>query len=176
MQEKRSYVRISSNLYTGIEKIKEIPKSWEKTAVPYLSADSFSLPTKVDKIESEDMLRLLFSAIGEIKEDMEQIKEKLGITEQALTRLPVELSGSGISSKCFPKSLKEGDVVMLSVVLPLHIPIKVKAVGVVQSDEEQKGEKIKGIEFKKITDDDRELIIKYTFQRQRELINAQKQN
>jgi hypothetical protein len=149
-----------------------MPRHWEKTARLHLSRGSAELPATVDFSEAAGMFRLIYAALAEVKEDLQRVKAHLGIEESLLQRREMEISGSGLSFRGAEK-FRVGQLLTLSLVLPFELPLLIQAVGEIIGSDEQAGgrEWLNRLRFTVIHEEDRELIVKYTFQRQRELIN-----
>ena len=91
----------------------------------------------------------------------------------------VNLSGSGMKFKTCD-NLKPGDFLDMKMVIPMSSGIVIEFIaevvrGVKTSDNsinEKSDEKEIAVKFVAINEDDREMIIRYTFKRQRELLRA----
>ncbi len=174
-KNKRAFTRVDACIYFGYAPLSHLPRHWEKTARLHLSRGTAELPGAVDLSEPAGMFRLMHAALAEVKEDLQLIKNHLGIEESALQRREMEISGSGLSFSG-PEKFPAGQLLALSLVLPFELPIHVRAVGeVIDVPEATNGrEFLNRLRFVVIHEEDRELIVKYTFQRQRELINISK--
>ncbi len=177
MSERRNYVRVDTTLRYHYEKIDSVPEVWGRTSTIYLTRTYVDIPTFTDKMETEDLFRLLYSALGEIKDEISSMKERLGLKTERMMSHRINISGSGASFWDDSKKLEKGDKVLFTVVLPLELPLMVKSVAEVVNepthDPEIGGYRHK-LRFVLIDPEDRELIIRYTFKRQRELINLKK--
>jgi len=168
MTERRNFARVEASLYFSYKQIDEAPTNWHRTSTVYLTKNYVDIPVHSENFDSEAMFKLLYAALGEIKDDIREMKQKLGVVSKpAMEISSVNLSGSGIGFYS-DKALKQGDLIKISLVLPLELPILVKVVGeVVENpylEDENRGQ-LHNIRFVAIDDDDRELIIKYTFKR-----------
>ncbi len=169
---KRAFTRVQARICFGCTPLEGLPRHWEKTARLHLSRGAAELPVTTDFTDFADMFRLLHAALTEVKEDLRRIKAHLGIEEIHLRRREVEISGSGLSFQG-PEEFSPGQLLMLSMVLPFELPVLVRAVGELIEGRESAGAqgRLNRLRFVVIHEEDRELIVKYTFQRQRELIN-----
>jgi len=168
---KRAFTRVEARIYFGYASLKVLPQHWGRTARLHLSRGATELPVATELSETTELFRLIHAALAEVKEDLELIKAHLGMEEPRLRRREMEISGSGLSFRG-PAEFAPGQLLLLSLVLPFELPILVRAVGeVIESRPEgEKGSRHR-LRFVLIHEEDRELIVKYTFQRQRELIN-----
>ncbi len=174
-ENKRAFTRVEACICFGCTPLDELPRHWERTARLHLSRGAAELPVTTDFSEAADMFRLIHAALAEVKEDLRRIRAHLGIEETLLRRREVEISGSGLSFRG-AEQFSAGQLLMLSMVLPFELPILVRAVGELIESHEAAGmdERLNRLRFVVIHEEDRELIVKYTFQRQRELINISK--
>lgn len=171
-ENKRTFTRVDARIYFGYSRLSHGPQHWEKTARLHLSRGSEEIPACVDISEASGMLRLIYAALAEVKEDLQLIKAHLGIEEAFLQRQKMQLSGSGLSFDG-NVTFRSGQLLLLSLVLPFELPILIRAVGEIVDGGGQPshGKLLNRLKFVVIHEEDRELIVKYTFQRQRELIN-----
>ncbi len=177
MSQRRNFVRVDSELLFAVEPVAHLPAHWQRTAKMYLTDFDGAFKLKTDTPGEEDVLRMLVASLGEIRDELRRISEKLGIETSQLVRRPINISGSGFSFWQTSK-YKKDTILQLSAVLPLDTPVLVKAVGTVVDDplydDAYKMFRHK-VNFEVIHEDDRELIIRYTFKRQRELINLNRE-
>jgi hypothetical protein len=178
MEQRRHFVRVDTSILMSTKEILEIPKMWGHTATLYLTSNEVNFSFNNDSIETEDMFKLLYGALGTINDSLNEIKEALNLDVDFMKKQQVNISGSGISF-FKDKPFKEGTNLIVSMVLPLELPILVKAVGKVVNSpkkDEKTGKYFTKVTFDLIHTDDRELIVRYTFKRQREIINLNKEN
>jgi len=171
-ENKRAFTRVDACIYFGCSPLSHLPRHWNKTARLHLSRGTAEFPGTVDLSEPAGMFRLIHAALAEVKEDLQLIKNHLGIEESSLQRREMEISGSGLSFSA-PEKFPTGQLLLLSLVLPFELPVHVQAVGEIIGSPEQTNDRefLNRLRFVVIHEEDRELIVKYTFQRQRELIN-----
>jgi hypothetical protein len=171
MDSKRDYVRVEAVLKCSLEKITEVPSAWARSSTVYLTKNAVDISgSYTDHMEPEDMFKLIYAALGEIKDELRAIREKVGLPTEKIDEMQLSLSGSGISFKS-DGAFKEGDILLITLVLPLELPLLVKSVGtVLKSDDSGKCV----VDFTLIDPEDRELIIRYSFKRQRELIKIKR--
>ncbi len=177
MEQRRHFVRVDSDILVSSKEISEIPEFWGHTATLYLTSNEVNFSFNNDSIETEDMFKLLYGALGTLNDSLNEIKASLNLEVDMMKKQPVNISGSGISY-FRGTQLNEGTLVVVSMVLPLELPILVKAVGKVVNSprkDAKSGKYFTKITFELIHSDDRELIVRYTFKRQREIINLNKE-
>ena len=88
----------------------------------------------------------------------------------------INISGLGLRFQTEQK-FRTGDILELTIDLPLVPPVSIPALGeVVRVDQEKAGVFNTALKFAAIDEDDREKISRYIFQRQRELIRAAKKD
>ncbi len=174
--KKRNFVRVDSELMFSVKKIEAIPEIWLRTSSVYLTKTALDIPVHKESIENEEMFRLIYSALGQITDELRTIKERLGIEDALLYKKELNISGGGISF-FDEREFAKDSIVECSIVLPLELPMMVKAVAKIVGESVYHPEKkafFYQANFVLIDNDDRELIIRYTFKRQRELINQGK--
>lgn len=168
---KRAFTRVEACIYFGYAPLTVLPQHWERTARLHLSRGAAELPVATEPSETTEFFRLIHAALAELKEDLQLIKAHLGMEEPHLRRREMEISGSGLSFRG-PAEFTAGQLLLLSLVLPFELPVLVQAVGeVIESRPDGEQDCRHRLRFVLIHEEDRELIVKYTFQRQRELIN-----
>jgi c-di-GMP-binding flagellar brake protein YcgR len=88
----------------------------------------------------------------------------------------VNISEGGIRFKT-RESVEIGDVLEISILLPMHLPMKLVTYGtVVRVEERDKGEYEIALHFADMDDDVRGGIFRYVFDRQREIIRKERQD
>lgn len=195
MYQKRNYVRIDDYLpfeYTLLEKdeydkvkkdyiakTKAINKMMETSTSPVLrdiigkkeedklasDTDSVLMPMLINLDKKLDIIIDLLDQKGERKK---RLKEK--------TR-KISLSGGGVKFLA-DNEFKKGDILELRIDFPLIPPVVIPALGEVMRSEEigdKEGNYKMAIKFKVIHEEDRDKIIHYVFQKQRELLRAKKE-
>ncbi len=177
MKENNSYVRVPASILLNIEEIKTMPLSWGRTSTVHLSKTNVEISPHADSFSTEELFFMLYAAIGEIKEDIIQIKEKLGVpSSEKMKEKSVEISGSRIIvQEEIPRDYDK--IWKITFVLPLNLPLKLQVIAKLDErpfKDPKTGLYVNNFKFKMISDDDRELVIRYTFKRQRELINIGK--
>ncbi len=134
---------------------------------PVLVKILFFLDQKVDKVLSnqEKILKKLDNA-----EEVQDIYEAGEC---------IDISGSGVHM-LVTKELKPGSLLELTIVPPIYPPIQVILLGKLSRLCQSKDKDNNGFEasvtFTAINEDDRDNLIKYIFQRQRELISSRKKS
>ena len=178
MSERRSFARVTAELYLSYEKLEKVPESWNRTSTVYLTKTSVEISSNGEHLETQDIFQLLYSALGEIKDELREIKSGMGLKSDHMDKNKIDISGAGVSF--FSDQIyKKGDIIEIGVVLPLEMPVLIKAVGEIVGDPQKNSENNQyfyTIQFNTISRDDRELIIRYTFKRQRELINISRKS
>jgi hypothetical protein len=112
-------------------------------------------------------LDVIIDLLDHDEKRLEKLKEK--------TR-KINISGLGLRFQTEQK-FRKGDILELTIDLPLVPPLSIPALGeVVRVDQEKTGVFNTALKFTAIDEDDREKISRYIFQRQRELIRAQKKD
>jgi len=157
-----------------LEVIPNLPEHWERSSRLFLTGSPTDISPLNDISKATDMLQLVYSALGELKDDIQKIKSHLGIGGIELMRRDLRLSGSGLSFYS-EEEMRPGDYLLLTIVLQFERPVLVKAVGeIVNVSGIERPEKgfLNGIRFALVNEDDREFIVKYAFKRQRELISV----
>jgi len=114
-------------------------------------------------------LDMIISLLDEKGEKQKMLQKKT---------IKVNIGGMGLR---FPaeEQFKKGDILELKMGFPLVPPVNILALGeVVRTEKEQGEEQLfqTAIKFAVIDEEDRERIIRYIFQRQRESIRAEKQS
>jgi len=171
MENKRTFARVDARIYFACQAIDTLPENWRKTSRLYLGSGLQDASDIREASDVQDMFALIYAALSEIKEDLRRIKAHMGIEETGLRLQDLQISGSGVSFYG-AQAYKPGQHLLLSMVLPFELPIIIQTVGeIVDVDSGVPGSQLNRIKFVLIHEEDRELIVKYTFQRQRELIN-----
>lgn len=175
-EKRRNFVRVDANLLFSCNKIEELPNNWSRTSTVYLTKNYVDISSHSEHLETEDMFKLLFAAVGEIRDELDIIKKKLDLPVERLDTHKLNISGSGISFDS-DDDYEINDLVLLKIVLPLELPVQVHVIGKIVDDSTYEADTKTlrhNVSFFIIHEDDRELIIRYTFKRQRELINLKK--
>ena len=134
---------------------------------PVLVKILFYLDQKVDKVifNQEKILKKLDTA--------EEVQDKSEAAEC------IDISGSGVHM-LVTEELKPGSLLELTIEPPINPPIQIILLGklsrICQSKEKENNDFDVSVTFTAINEDDRESLIKYIFQRQRELISSRKKS
>lgn len=171
MENKRTFARVDARIYFACQTIDTLPDNWNKTSRLYLGSGLQNASDIKDVSDTQEMFALIYAALSEVKEDLRHIKAHMGIEEVGLQLRDLQISGSGVSFYG-TESRKPGQYLLLSLVLPFELPISIQTIGqIVDVDPSTSRGYLNRVKFVLIHEEDRELIVKYTFQRQRELIN-----
>jgi hypothetical protein len=195
MDQKRNYVRVDDYLpfeYTLLEKdeFEKIEKDYiAKTKAINKMMDTSTTPVLrdiIDKIEEKEVVSdidsVLMSMLINLDKKLDLIIDLLDQKGERKKRLKektkkISLSGGGIKILT-DNEFKRGDILELRIDLPLIPPVAIPALGEVARSEKT-GDKEGGfktaIKFKVIQEEDRDKIIHYVFQKQRELLRAKKE-
>jgi len=134
---------------------------------PVLVKILFYLDQKVDKVISnqEKILKKLDTS--------EEVHDKSKVAEC------IDISGSGVHM-FVTEELKSGSLIELTIEPPINPPLQIILLGklsrVCQSKDKENYGFEASVTFTAINEDDRENLIKYIFQRQRELISSRKKS
>lgn len=186
--ERREYFRIRDRIPISYRKLSEKEAMNLKKLIRYSSSanieDFKGLGSIIEKIHKkigeEDELFLFLSMIDKkLDRIMEYIMtQKRENDTEEIKYHDVEISGSGM--KFYPELESDvGDLLEFKIILPIFGFPKIYAIGRVQrtGKEEFDGElkSYIAVKFLEINENDREILIRYLFKRQREMIRAEKE-
>jgi len=176
VQEKRNYSRISTRIKARLRRV-ESPE-----APPLFHAGRLNIPQSLPDGQSNLREANLPEGLGAYLESLER---KIDLILSLLSRdslkndFPLEtevteLSGGGL--RCFApdEGLSVGQAIEMVIFLS-QLPMSVAGVvGVVRRIEQVEGQTVYGVEFTNLRESDREKIVHFVFQEQREQIRTQK--
>ncbi|MEA3417351.1 MAG: PilZ domain-containing protein [Thermodesulfobacteriota bacterium] len=126
---------------------------------------------KIEDVSLELLYMLIYQANQKIDRILDMLESKDAEKYESMNNECVNISGSGMRFIA-NQSFSIGDIVALRIFLPLAsktwINILGKVVSVTESGAENRYEVT--VKFKELTESDREIIIRYVFKRQRELL------
>ncbi len=172
MEDRRGYLRVKTNIQALLKKVEDgaLSSFFRVNTKPSLQFDF-----NYKELGIPEGLSLFFKYIDGKLDLILSILGKDIIEKEFDSRtVVVELSGGGV--KCIRPSEEfgEGDVVELLLYLS-HIPLMVvSAVGLITRIIRKNNVDYLVIEFEKIREKDRELIVRFVFQEQREQIRTEK--
>jgi hypothetical protein len=132
-----------------------------------------------DEVETPDdtVSPRLWKMLVDINAKLGMILERLNLESEGLTRaesIPVNISASGLRF-FLDHAVDIGKLVELKMLLPVHPPVGVLALGtVVRVEEPVNGRYETSLRFVDLVDEVRDVIIQYTLKRQREIIRRQR--
>lgn len=199
-EESRNSVRITDSFTINYNIVTQ--KEYNKKASLYISrrtanrsgaksseveAFSFDWSHIEDEVDFDPVLvKILFyldQKIDRVISNQEKILNKLDTAEEVQdvseTGECIDISGSGVHMLVTEK-LKQDSLLELTIEPPINPPIQIILLGklsrICQSKEDGNNDFEASVTFTAINEDDRESLIKYIFQRQRELISSRKQS
>ena len=170
----RKYLRVDNILKIHYKKVSQenYKKYRDRPIVIYKNI--FGEPLKTPEIEEVD-LRLLYELIYQANLKMDRIldiledkrAEKYAVSKNE----NVNISGAGIRFIA-DQAFSIGDIIALRIFLPLATQTQIDVLGEVRkvTKSEKKGRYCIAVKFVELSEDDREMIIRYVFKRQREII------
>lgn len=170
----RKHTRVDDILKVDYKRVSQenYKKYRDRPIVIYKSL--FGEPFKTPEIE-EVNLKLLYELIYQTNLKMDRILDILedGRTEKYAVseNENVNISGAGIRFVA-DHVFSIGDIIALRIFLPLATQTQINVLGEVRKviESERKGKYLIAVKFVKLSEDDREMIIKYVFKRQREIL------
>lgn len=170
----RKHIRVDNILKVDYKKIsqEDYKKYKDRPIIIYKSI--FGDPFKVPEIE-EVNLKLLYELIYQTNLKMDRILDILesGRTEKYAVSEDenVNISGAGIRFVA-DQAFSIGDIIAIRIFLPLATQTQIDVLGEVRKviEPERKGKYCIAVKFIELSEDDREMIIKYVFKRQREIL------
>lgn len=170
----RKYIRVDNILKVDYKKIsqEDYKKYKDRPIIIYKSI--FGDPFKVPEIEEVD-LKLLYELIYQTNLKMDRILDILesGRTEKYAVSEDenVNISGAGIRFVA-DQAFSIGDIIAIRIFLPLATQTQIDVLGEVRKviEPERKSKYCIAVKFIELSEDDREMIIKYVFKRQREIL------
>jgi hypothetical protein len=199
-EENRNSVRILDSFTINYNIITQ--KEYNKKATLYISrrtarrpgsksseveAFSFDWSHIEDEVDFDPVLvKILFymdQKIDKIIANQEKILNKVDTAEEeqdiSETGECIDISGSGVNM-LVTEELNQGSLLELNIKLPINPPIQIILLGklsrICQSKDKDNNYFETSITFTAINEDDRESLIRYIFQRQRELISSRKKS
>ena len=177
MTSRREFVRVQAAIELEYDRIPEVEwEEWESGSLlvsrrqrehPLGETDS-SLGRTLSAQLDPEVARFLDHLDKKLSCLLDMISRREDETERKSRMVPAILSGCGISFPC--DDLDFANHVLLTMYLSANPMSRVEVVGTVARVScESDGLRIVGISFDQITEADREAVIRYTFQIQREL-------
>jgi hypothetical protein len=171
---RRKYVRVDDVLKVDYQKV--VPKAYQQhqNKPEVILNDIFGAPFKVPGIDEVD-LKLLYKLIYQTNLKMDRILDLLENRDkdryESVGREGVNISGSGMKFIA-TRTFSIDDVLAMRTFLPLPSKTQLNLLGKVTSVRETGPENRFEVcvRFVDLTEKDRKAIVKYVFQRQRELI------
>ena len=199
-EESRNSVRIPDSFTINYNIVTQ--KEYNKKASIYISrrtanrsvtksseVDAFSFDWShiEDEVDFDPVLvKILFyldQKIDKVISNQEKILNKVDTVEEvqdvSKTGECIDISGSGVHM-LVTEELSTGSLLELTIEPPINPPIQVILLGklsrICQSKDNENNDFDASVTFTAINEDDRESLIKYIFQRQRELISSRKKS
>jgi len=173
---RRGYARVDDLLKIDYRKISQREYERYQDNQEGIFATVFGEPLKIPEMEEID-LKLLYKLAYQANLKMDRILEILGgrdAEQYASAGIEyVNISGSGMKFTA-NRSFSTGDIIALRIFLPLDSSTWMTLLGKVTSCAQlspQEGYSV-AVHFVGLSEDDREMIIKYVFKRQRELLRV----
>ncbi|MBW2568179.1 MAG: PilZ domain-containing protein [Deltaproteobacteria bacterium] len=174
IQNQRKHVRVDDVLKLDYRKISQQDYNECKTKPEIIFKKTFGEAFEAPKIEDvslELLYKLIYHANLKIDRILNILESKDTERPESVSSETINISGSGMKFIA-NRSFSIGDIIILRVFLPLisktWINILGKVVSATKSETENKYDVT--IKFKQLSETDREIIIRYVFKRQRELI------
>lgn len=170
----RKHVRVDDILKIDYKKTSQIDFNKYRNEPTIIFKSIFGESFKAPKIEEVDV-KLLYELIYQANLKMDRILEILENREidryASTDNKCVNISGSGMRFIA-NQSFSIGDIIAIRIFLPLAAQTRINVLGEVTSvtESETKGEYYISARFVELSRDDQEMIIKYVFRRQRELL------
>jgi len=198
--ESRNSVRIPDSFTINYNVVTQ--KEYDKKASLYISrrtanrsaaissdADTFSFDWShiADEVDFDPLLvKILFyldQKIDKVISNQEKILKKfdteVDVQDVSKSGECIDISGSGVHM-LVTEELNTGSLLELTIKPPINPPIQIILLGKLSRIRQSKDKEDNGFEasvtFTAINEDDRENLIKYIFQRQRELISSRKKS
>lgn len=180
--EQREYVRVEDSIPIGLERIRlgeeDAIRARFITPPPGVLAEHAGGEEEGGRGEMEDINPALIRRLKTIEDKLDMILAHFELEQEGMAAFPtrhVSLSGAGV--KLFSGDRFEvGDHVLVKLVLPLAAPVGLETAGCVAWVKEHPDRASDrwetAIRFDGITEDVRDAIIHYTFQRQREMLRS----
>lgn len=171
---RRKHIRVDNILNVDYKKISQENYIKYKDKPIIIYKNIFGEPFKTPEIE-EVNLKLLYELIYQTNLKMDRILDILedGRTEKYAVseNENVNISGAGIRFVA-DQAFSIGDIIALRIFLPLATQTQIHVLGEVRKviESERKGKYFIAVKFVELSEDDREMIIKYVFKRQREIL------
>ncbi len=199
-EEGRNSVRIPDSFIINYNIVTQ--KEYNKKAYLYISrrtanragvksgeveAFSFDWSHIEDEVDFDPVLvKILFyldQKVDKVISNQEKILNKIDTTEEVQDVSEagecIDISGSGVHM-LVTEELKQGSLLELTIKPPINPPIQITLLGklsrICQSKDRENYDFEASVIFTAINEDDRETLIKYIFQRQRELISSRKKS
>jgi hypothetical protein len=170
----RKYARVDNILKVDYKKVSQENYKKYRDRPIIIYKDIFGEPFKAPEIEEVD-LKLLYELIYQANLKMDRILDILegGRTEKYAVseNENVNISGAGIRFIA-DQAFSIGDIIALRIFLPLATQTQIDVLGEVRkvTGSERKGKYCIAAKFIELSEDDREMIIRYVFKRQREIL------
>ncbi len=166
----RNYVRVDNILKVAYKKISQ--EEYNKYRAPVIYEQIFGESFKVPEIE-EVNLKLLYKLIYQLNLKIDHI---LDILEDKTTKKYslikneyINISGAGLRFTV-DQAFSIGDIIALRIFLPLSTQTQIDVLGKITRVTKKKDRYCIAVKFIELSEDDREMIIKYVFKRQREIL------
>ena len=170
----RKHIRVDNILKVDYKKISKEHYAKYKNKPIVIYKNIFGESFKVPEIE-EVNLKLLYELIYQtnLKLDLvlnileDRNSEKYAVSENE----NVNISGAGLRFVA-DRAFSLGDIIALRIFLPLATRTQINVLGEVKKviESDKKGKYFIAVKFVELSEDDREIIIKYVFKRQREIL------
>ena len=174
MVSRREYVRVDDILRVDYLEIPQEDYKRCENKPEIIFKDIFGKPLKAPEIEeanSELLYKLIYQANLKIDRILDILESKDNKGYMSSGSECVNISGSGMSFVA-NRSFSIRDIIALRVFLPLVSRTWINVLGEVTSSAEsgQENKYAVSVRFVELSEDDREMIVRYVFKRQRELL------
>jgi hypothetical protein len=173
---RRNHARVNDILKVDYKKISQEYHNQHSDTPQIIFNDIFGESYKIPEIDNVN-LKILYELIYQVSMKVDYILDALENrdmkTYSSVTSEYVNISAAGMRFDS-PTLFHVNDLIAIRVSLPLTTSVCVNVVGKVVSatESEPKGSYTIRVQFLDLSEDDREIIIKYVFKRQRELLRG----
>ena len=175
-QNHRKHVRVDDVLKVDYLKISQKDCKGRKSKPEFILKKTFGKPFEAPQVEDVNLkllYELIYQANQKIDHILDMLKSKDAEKYESVNNERVNISGSGMKFIA-NQSFSIGDIIALRVFLPLVSKTWIKVLGkVMSSAESSTGNRYDvSVQFVELSEGDREMIVRYVFKRQRELLRV----
>lgn len=168
MVERRRFARASGPLVLRAEPLRgdppELPPAEARVAATWTAEGELA----------EEVRRQLERISEQLNLIMEVLRDRRVLRMLRSTPAVVEISGAGLRFR-LAERVRPGQLLALSLLLPLGVPVLVRAIGrVVRVEATPDGQEV-AVEFTRIREEDRERLVRYVFELEREALRRRRE-